>query len=82
MTNITLFDAAQAVREAVNQIDQENRRIVESYAKSRELFQTRPPHVWPTPRKKPQRSPAPKPCSRTCMAAKEAREKRLERLEA
>ena len=39
MTNITLFDAAQAVREAVNQIDPETGELLESYTESRELFQ-------------------------------------------
>ena len=39
MTSITLFDAAQAVREAVNQIDQETGELLESYTESRELFQ-------------------------------------------
>lgn len=37
--SITLFDAAQAVRESVNQIDPETGEIVENYADSRELFQ-------------------------------------------
>ena len=41
MTSITLFDAAQAVREAVNQIDQETGEVVETYAESRELFQNK-----------------------------------------
>ena len=39
MARITLFDAAQAVREAVNQIDQETGELLESYTESRELFQ-------------------------------------------
>ena len=41
MTNISLFDAAQAVREAINQIDPETGEIVESYSESRELFQNK-----------------------------------------
>lgn len=39
MSNITLFDAAQAVREAVNQVDQDTGEICEAYAASRELFE-------------------------------------------
>lgn len=39
--NITLFDAAQAVREAVNQVDQDTGEICEAYAASRELFQSK-----------------------------------------
>ena len=35
---ITLFDAAQSVREAVSKIDLETGEISESYAQSRELF--------------------------------------------
>ena len=41
MTNITLFDAAQAVREAINQIDPDTGELVESYTESRELFQNK-----------------------------------------
>lgn len=36
---ITLFDAAQAVREAVNQTDEDTGEISEGYAASRELFE-------------------------------------------
>jgi hypothetical protein len=39
--SITLFDAAQAVREAVNQIDSETGELLESYTESRELFQSK-----------------------------------------
>ena len=41
MSNITLFDAAQAVREAVNRVDESTGEICESYAASRELFQSK-----------------------------------------
>lgn len=34
MTNITLFDAAQAVREAINQIDPDTGELVESYTET------------------------------------------------
>ena len=36
--NITLFDAAQAIRESVSQIDLETGEISEAYTQSRELF--------------------------------------------
>lgn len=39
MSNITLFDLAQQVRESVNQIDPDTGEIVDSYSDSRELFQ-------------------------------------------
>ena len=39
--SITLFDAAQAVREAINQIDEETGELTESYTESRELFQNK-----------------------------------------
>lgn len=38
MSNITLFDIAQSVREAVDQIDPETGELVEAYAQSRDLF--------------------------------------------
>ena len=39
MSNITLFDAAQAVREAVSKVDPDTGEICEAYTASRELFQ-------------------------------------------
>lgn len=39
--NITLFDSAQQVREAVNQIDPETGELAEDYAASRELFNSK-----------------------------------------
>ncbi|MBL7091696.1 hypothetical protein [Acidovorax sp.] len=41
MNGVTLFDAAQAVRESVNQIDPETGELLESYTESRELFQNK-----------------------------------------
>lgn len=37
--NITLFDAAQAVRESLSAIDEETGEYLDSYSQSRELFQ-------------------------------------------
>jgi hypothetical protein len=39
--NVTLFDAAQSVRESLSQVDPETGEIIESYAASRELFNTK-----------------------------------------
>jgi hypothetical protein len=38
MTGVTLFDAAQAVREALATVDPETGELTEDYASSRELF--------------------------------------------
>lgn len=39
MSNITLFDAAQQVRDSINQYDPDTGEILEGYAESRELFE-------------------------------------------
>ena len=39
MTNITLFDAAQSVREAITEVDTETGEISDAYTASRELFE-------------------------------------------
>lgn len=41
MSNISLFDAAQQVRDAISQIDQDTGEVSEGYSESRELFQTK-----------------------------------------
>lgn len=41
MSNISLFDAAQQVRDAISQIDAETGEMSDSYSDSRELFQTK-----------------------------------------
>lgn len=41
MSNVTLFDISQSVRESINQIDPDTGEIGESYAQSRELFQNK-----------------------------------------
>lgn len=41
LTNITLFEIAQSVRESLNQVDEETGEITESYAQSRDLFQSK-----------------------------------------
>lgn len=39
MTNITLFDAAQSVREALDTVDPETGELTDAYSTSRELFE-------------------------------------------
>lgn len=41
MSNISLFDAAQQVRDAISQIDTDTGEMSDSYSDSRELFQTK-----------------------------------------
>jgi hypothetical protein len=41
MSNVTLFDLAQSVRDSVNQIDPETGELVETYSQSRDLFQNK-----------------------------------------
>lgn len=41
MTALTLFDLAQQVRESVSKVDPDTGEIIESYAESRELFQSK-----------------------------------------
>ena len=82
MTNITLFDAAQAVREAVNQIYQETGEVVESYAKSRELFQNKAVACVAYAKEEAATLASAKAMIKDMLAKVEAREKRLERFEA
>ena len=41
MSNISLFDAAQQVRDAISQIDADTGEVCETYSDSRELFQNK-----------------------------------------
>lgn len=41
MSNISLFDAAQQVRDAISQIDPDTGEMSDTYSDSRELFQTK-----------------------------------------
>ena len=82
MTNITLFDAAQAVREAVNQIDQETGEVVESYAESRELFQNKAIACVAYAKEEAATLASAKAMIKDMLAKVEAREQRLERFEA
>lgn len=81
MTSITIFDAAQAVREAVNQIDHETGEVVESYAKSRELFQNKATACVAYAKEEAATLASAKAMLKDMAAKVEAREKRLERFE-
>ena len=81
MTNITLFDAAQAVREAVNQIDQETGEVAESYAKSRELFQNKAVACVAYAKEEAATLASAKAMLKDMAAKVEAREQRLARFE-
>ena len=82
MTNITLFDAAQAVRESVNQIDPETGELVESYTESRELFQNKAIACVAYAKEEAATLASAKAMLKDMAAKVEAREKRLERFEA
>jgi len=82
MTNITLFDAAQAVREAINQIDPDSGEIIETYAESRELFQNKAIACVAYAKEEAATLASAKAMLKDMAAKVEAREKRLERFEA
>ena len=82
MTNITLFDAAQAVREAINQIDPETGELVESYTESRELFQQKAVACVAYAKEEAATLASAKAMLKDMAAKVDAREKRLERFEA
>lgn len=82
MTNITLFDAAQAVREAINQIDPATGEIIETYTESRELFQDKAVACVAYAKEEAATLASAKAMLKDMAAKVEAREKRLERFEA
>ena len=82
MTNITLFDAAQAVREAINQIDPDTGELVESYTESRELFQNKAVACVAYAKEEAATLASAKAMIKEMLAKVEAREQRLERFEA
>ena len=82
MSNVTLFDAAQAVREAINQIDEETGELLESYAESRELFQNKAVACVAYAKEEAATLASAKAMIKDMLAKVEAREKRLERFEA
>lgn len=82
MSNVTLFDAAQAVREAINQIDPDTGEIIETYTESRELFQNKAIACVAYAKEEAATLASAKAMIKDMMAKVEAREKRLERFEA
>lgn len=82
MTSITLFDAAQAVREAINQIDPDSGEIIETYTESRELFQNKAIACVAYAKEEAATLASAKAMLKDMAAKVEAREKRLERFEA
>ena len=82
MSNVTLFEAAQAVRESVNQIDLETGEIVESYAESRELFQNKAAACVAYAKEEAATIASARAMMKAMDAKIESREKRLERFEA
>ena len=81
MSNITLFDAAQAVREAVNRVDPDTGEICESYAASRELFQSKAVACVAYAVEENHGLDAAKAMLKAMQARLEAREKRLSKFE-
>lgn len=81
MNGVTLFDAAQAVRESVNQIDPDTGELVESYTESRELFQNKAIACVAYAKEEAATLASAKAMLKDMAAKVEAREKRLERFE-
>lgn len=80
--SITLFDAAQAVREAINQIDPDTGEIIETYTESRELFQNKAIACVAYAKEEAATLASAKAMLKDMQAKVEARELRLERFEA
>ena len=82
MSNVTLFDAAQAVREAINQTDPETGELVESYTENRALFEHKAVACVAYAKEEAATLASAKAMLKDMAAKVEAREKRLERFEA
>ncbi len=82
MANITLFDAAQQVREALNQADPDTGEIVESYASSRALFEQKAVGCVAYAKEEAVTIAAAKAMLKEMADKIASREKRLERFEA
>jgi len=82
MSTLTLFDAAQAVREAVDQIDAETGELLETYTASRELFQNKAVACVAYAKEEAATISSAKAMVKEMLAKIDAREKRLERFEA
>ena len=82
MSNITLFEAAQAVRESVNKVDPDTGELLETYTESRELFQNKAVACVAYAKEEAARVASAKAMLKDMLVKVEAREKRLERFEA
>lgn len=81
MSDVTLFDAAQQVREAINQADPDTGEIIESYASSRALFEQKAVGCVAYAKEEAATIAAAKAMLKDMAAKIEAREKRLGRFE-
>ena len=77
--NVSLFDAAQSVREAINQVDPETGEIADTYASSVDLFRHKAVACVAYLLEERQSLDAAKAMIKTMQARIEAREKRCER---
>ena len=82
MSNITLFEAAQAVRESVNKVDPDTGELLETYTESRELFQNKAVACVAYAKEEAATLASAKAMLKDMLVKVEAREKRLERFEA
>ena len=80
--NITLFDAAQAVREAVSTVDPDTGEIVETYTQSRELFQNKAVACVAYAKEEAATLESARAMVKAMAEKLEAREKRLDRFKA
>lgn len=81
MTNITLFDAAQQVREALNQVDTETGELLDFDSQSRALFEQKAIGCVAYAKEEAATIAAAKAMLKDMAAKIEAREKRLGRFE-
>ena len=81
MSNITLFDAAQQVREAINQVDPDTGEIIETYASSRALFEQKAVGCVAFAKEEASAIAAAKAMMKDMQAKIDARENRLDRFE-
>ena len=82
MTNITLFDAAQQVREAINRVDPETGELLDFDSQSRALFEQKAIGCAAYAKEEAATIASAKTMLKEMAAKIEAREKRLERFEA
>lgn len=80
--NVSLFDAAQSVREAINQVDPETGEIADAYASSVDLFRQKAVACVAYAIEECQALVAAKAMIKTMQERIDAREKRLDRFHA